>query len=438
MFVIFMSSRLHPDGGGDVTALRARVATIAAAALTTPVPEVALQAGWNRPARPVTPTASAAGAGTVRAGIDVLRADGFAALSGLRVGLLTNHTGLARDGSATIDLLAAAPGVDLVALFSPEHGIRGLLDRSVPSTVDAQTGLPIHSLYGETRRPAADMLTGLDAIAVDLQDVGARFYTYVTAMAYVMEAAAPRGIKVVVLDRPNPIGGSAIEGPTLDQDQIGYAGYLPAMPIRHGLTMGELARLFNGELGLGADLAVVAMDGWDRGAWYDETGLAWVNPSPNMRNLHAAALYPGLGAFEHSNISVGRGTDTPFEQVGAPWVDGMQLAAALNERAIPGARFYPVTFTPASREFAGELCQGVFIVVTDRDALRPVRLGVELAAALEALHPDRYEIDAAVRLFGSAAGLARIKAGDDPVAVAESWAAGERRWRTMRRPYLLY
>jgi uncharacterized protein YbbC (DUF1343 family) len=308
----------------------------------------------------------------------------------------------------------------------------------VPSTTDERTGLPIHSLYGQTQRPTAGMLAGLDAIVVDLQDIGTRFYTYMTTMAYVMEEAAPRAIKVIVLDRPNPIGGSRVEGPALDDDQTGHTGYLPAMPVRHGLTMGELARLFNGERDLGVDLTVVPMDRWRREAWFDETGLPWVNPSPNMRSLKAATLYPGLGAFEHTNISVGRGTDTPFEHVGAPWIDGVRLAAALNERGLAGVRFYPVTFTPVSSIFVGERCQGVHVVVTDRNEVKPVRLGVELASALRSLFPDQFEIDAALRLFGSADGLARIREGDDPAAIARSWSVAERRWRAMRAPYLLY
>ncbi len=345
------------------------------------------------------------------AGIDVLRAEGFKALAGKRVALLTNHTGRDRDGTATIDLLAQASNVKLVSLFSPEHGIRGLLDASVPSTTDEKTRLPIHSLYGATRRPTAEMLTGVEAIVVDLQDIGTRFYTYMTSMAYVLEEAAARKIAVVVLDRPNPIGGVQIEGPSLDESAVGFTGYLPAMPIRHGMTMGELARLFNAEKKINADLTVVAMKNWRRDAWFDETGLTWIGPSPNMRNLHQATLYPGIGAFESTNISVGRGTDTPFEHVGAPWIDGVRLAEALNVRQIPGVRFYPVRFTPVSSKFANEECGGVFMVITDRASLRPVRVGVELASALLKLFPGKLEIDAAARLFGSTAGAGETESG---------------------------
>jgi uncharacterized protein YbbC (DUF1343 family)/CubicO group peptidase (beta-lactamase class C family) len=439
MFVVFLSNRVHPDGKGDVTPLRARVATIAASALIDPPPVGSGRPTFARqsfdaqiPAVPAQATAP------VMAGIDVLRADGYKAITGLRVGLLTNHTGRAKDGAATIDLIAAAPGVTLVSLFSPEHGIRGILDASVPSATDERTGKTIHSLYGTTRRPTAEMLNGLDAIVIDLQDVGARFYTYATTMAYVMEEAAARKIKVIVLDRPNPIGGVQIEGPSLDESGVGFTGYLASMPIRHGLTFGELAKLFNGEKKIGADLTVVAMRNWRRDEWFDETGLPWINPSPNMRNLHEATLYPGIGAFEGTNLSVGRGTDTPFEHVGAPWIDGAQLASTLNARRIPGVRFYPVRFTPTISTYADKECQGVFLVVTDRQAMRPVRVGVEIASAIVTLFPGKLDVDAGARLFGSAAGIARIKAGEDPAVVARSWAAAEARWRLLRAKYLIY
>ena len=312
-----------------------------------------------------------------------------------------------------------------------------MLDANVPSTRDEKTGLPIHSLYGDTRRPTDAMLQGIDTLVIDLQDIGARFYTYMTTMAYVMEEAAKRKIPVVVLDRPNPIDGFQIEGPTLDKSGLGFTGYFP-MPIRHGMTLGELAKLFNGENGIGADLMVVPLKNWRREQWFDHTGLPWINPSPNMRNLLQATLYPGIGAIEGTNLSVGRGTDTPFEQLGAPWIDGVQLSDALNARRIPGVSFYPVRFTTASSKYANEECQGVFMIVTDRLALRPVRLGVEIAAMLHKLYGSTFELEAAERLFGSKDGLTRIRAGDDPEAIAASWAAGEARWRLVRAKYLLY
>ncbi len=422
-FVIFLSSRLHPSGAGDVTALRGQVATVVASAVSGDL------AGRST-AEVETP---------VWTGLDVLREQGFEALAGAHVGLVTNQTGRARDGATAIDLLQAAPGVELVALFSPEHGIRGVMDGPVSSSLDARSGLPIHSLYGETRRPTAEMLQGLDTLVVDLQDVGARFYTYATTMAYLLEEAAARGLRVLVLDRPNPIGGVDVEGPMLDASATGFTGYFPS-PVRHGLTLGELARLFNfnAERGIGANLEVVAMRGWRRASWFDQTGLRWVNPSPNLRNLNQALLYPGIGAIEGANLSVGRGTDTPFEQIGAPWIDGAELARELNTLRLPGVRVYPLRFRPNASRFAGELCDGVFFVVTGRDVVRPVRLGLELAAALYRLYGDQFELDAVAGLFGSGDMLTRIRAGDPPWEIAAGWAEGETAWRRLTAPYLLY
>jgi uncharacterized protein YbbC (DUF1343 family)/CubicO group peptidase (beta-lactamase class C family) len=437
-YVVFLSNRVHPDGKGDVTPLRARVATVAAAALLSSGDTGGFR--FTRPepveGRATATAATQTPAAPVLNGIDVLVAEGFARLKGRRVALLTNNTGRARDGASSIDLFARAPGLTLVSLFSPEHGIRGEADDKVASERDAATGLQIHSLYGDTRRPTEAMLTGIDTVVVDVQDIGARLYTYPSTVGYVMEEATRRNIRVVVLDRPNPIDGFDVEGAY--QDTPSFNGYVK-MPIRHGLTIGELARLFNGEQKLGADLDVVAMKNWKRDAWFDETGLTWVNPSPNMRNLVAATVYPGVGAIERTNISVGRGTDTPFEHFGAPWIDGAALAAALNARRIPGVRFYPVAFTPAAgAKFGGEVCRGVFTVVTDRDRLRPVRVGVEIASALWRLHGTQFKIDDAVSLLGSKALVDRIRNGDDPAAIAASWSADEARWRAMSAKYLLY
>jgi uncharacterized protein YbbC (DUF1343 family)/CubicO group peptidase (beta-lactamase class C family) len=438
LFVVFLSNRVHPDGKGDVTPLRARVATVAASAITRLPPDfrsTALLTGRDFGPSGVAPAPAPAAA--VATGIDVLRASGFAMLRGKRVGLVTNHTGIARDGATTIDLLHGAKDVSLVRLFSPEHGIRGILDAAVPSTTDEKTGLTIYSLYGETRRPTPAMLDGLDTIVIDLQDVGARFYTYTTTMAYVMEEAAKRKLAVVVLDRPNPIDGFQIEGPTMDKAGLAFTSYFP-MPVRHGMTLGELARLFNAENRIGADLTVVQVKNWTRDEWFDSTGLPWVNPSPNMRNLTQATLYPGIGAIEGSNVSVGRGTDTPFEQIGAPWIDGVALSTALNARSLPGIRFYPVRFTPATSKYANEPCGGVFMIVTDRLALHPVRVGLEIAAMLHKMYGAKYELESTERLFGLREGIARIQTGDDPSAIASSWAAGEARWRLLRNKYLVY
>ena len=440
-YVVIVSNRVHPDGKGDATPLRARLATIAAAAAAETAPAVATAARPPKPAPRAVATPArateAAPRATVLTGIDVLRAEGFARINGAKVALLTNHTGVARDGTPTIDLLRAAKNLRLVALFSPEHGIRGTLDDKVPSSIDQKTGLPIHSLYGDTRRPTDATLKGVDTIVVDLQDVGVRFYTYAATMGLVMEEAARRHIAVVVLDRPNPIDGWRIEGPTTDEAVLGSTSYL-RMPIRHGLTIGELAQLFNGERKIGAKLSVVRMPRWRRDWWFDDTGAPWINPSPNMRSLTQATLYPGIGAIEASNISVGRGTDTPFEQIGAPWIDGLALAAALNDRNIPGLRAYPVRFTPASSVYKGEACGGVSFIVTDREAFRPTRLGLEVAAALVRLYPGKYVLKPEDRLVGSRATTARILAGEDPAAIAASWAADEARWRLLRSKYLIY
>jgi uncharacterized protein YbbC (DUF1343 family)/CubicO group peptidase (beta-lactamase class C family) len=440
-YVIVLSNRVHPEGKGDAVPLRARLATIVAAAVDDLGPEARDAARVPRLAipRPSTPTRAPAvrAPAPVLTGIDVLRAEGFARLAGKRVALLTNHTGAARDGASTIDLFSGAKNVTLVALLSPEHGIRGTLDEKVASGKDEKTGLPIHSLYGDTRRPTAAMLAGVDTIVVDLQDIGARFYTYATTMAYVLEEAARLGLAVVVLDRPNPIGGWQIEGPIIDEASLGFTSYL-RMPTRHGLTLGELAQLFNGERKIGAKLSVVAMQHWRRDRWFDETGAPWINPSPNMRKLTQATLYPGIGAIEFSNISVGRGTDTPFEQIGAPWIDGVALAGALNARGVAGVRVYPVRFTPASSVYANVPCGGVAFIVTDREAFRPVAFGVEVASALTRLYPSDYKLDPGDRLVGSRATVTRVRAGEDPAAIAASWAADEARWRLLRAKYLIY
>jgi uncharacterized protein YbbC (DUF1343 family) len=373
----------------------------------------------------------------VLTGIDVLRANSFAALQGKRIGLLTNHTGRARDGATTIDLLHSAKGLTVVRLFSPEHGIRGILDANVPSTTDEKTGLSIQSLYGDTRRPNDAMFQGIDTVVIDLQEIGTRFYTYITTTAYVLEEAAKRKVSIVILDRPNPIDGFQIEGPTLDKAALSFVGYFP-MPIRHGMTLGELAKLFNAENKIGADLTVIPLRNWHREQWFDATGLPWINPSPNMRNLVQATLYPGIGSIESTNVSVGRGTDSPFEQIGAPWIDGVALSDALNGRGIPGIRFYPVRFTPTTSKFANEDCGGVFMIVTDRSAVRPVRVGVEIASMLNKLYGAKFELESADKLLGSKEALAQIRAGAEPLDIVSTWAAGEAKWRALRNKYLLY
>ena len=439
LYIVFLSNRLHPDGKGDVFDLREQIITIAvsvAAGQATPAELSAkadatnlwslnLSTGKNQPRAQVL------------SGLDVLRAGAFNRLRGRKIGLLTNQVGQARDGVSAIDLFKGADHLELKTLYSPEHGIHGIRDDRVASARDKKTGRVIHSLYGKHLRPTPEMLAGIDTVVIDLQDIGTRFYTYMTTMAYMLEAAAKQKVKVMVLDRPNPINGIRVEGPLLDQKFLGFTAYFP-MPIRHGLTMGELALLFKAENDIAVELIVVKMQGWRRRYWFDETGLPWVNPSPNMQNLIQATLYPGIGAIEGTRISVGRGTGTPFEQIGAPWIDGLQLAAALNAKGLAGVRFYPVRFTPQSSKFAGRKCRGVFILVTDRQALRPVRLGLEVAATLHRLYPAKYRLENEDNLLGSERVLIQILAGEDPAGIAKTWRADEKHWRQLRRRYLLY
>ena len=441
-YIILLTHRVHPDGRGDVGALRAQVATLVGAALRRLPDEGRLrEARWSggefqrAPSRRAR-SATESNSGVALSGIDVLRGENFKPLIGKRVGLLTHQAAIARSGESSIDLIAKAPGVTLVALFSPEHGLRSDLDAAVASGVDTRTGLPVFSLYGETRRPTPAMLRGIDTLVVDLQDVGARFYTYATTVAYVLEEAARSNIPVIVLDRPNPLGGTVIEGPSLERSELGFTAYFP-MPIRHGLTLGELARLFNVEGRIGANLTVIGVRYWQRDAWFDETGLPWVAPSPNLRSLQSALLYPGVATIEGANVSVGRGTDTPFQIIGAPWIDGVRLAAELNGRDIPGVRFYPVSFTPNASRHQGERCGGVSIVLTDRERLPVVRLGLELASALEHLYGPRFELDRIANLFGREI-VSRLRNGESPQRIIDSWSAQEAAWRRLRAPHLLY
>lgn len=437
-FVVFLSNRVHPDGRGDVTSLRGRVASIAAAAIIAPplptgqTPILTVGPSVGPAARPTVPAVS-----TVLTGIDVLRREGFARLAGRRIGLITNHTGRARDGTSTIDLFAEAKNLTLVALFSPEHGIRGRADEPVGDARDDKTGLPIYSLYGQRRRPTEETLTGIDTLVFDIQDIGARFYTYITTMGYAMEEAARRRIRFVVLDRPNPINGVDVEGPLADPDSLSFTAY-HSIPIRHGMTVGELARLFNEERKIGAELEIIPLEGWRREQWFDATSLEWINPSPNMRSLTAAALYPGVGLLETTNLSVGRGTDRPFELIGAPWLDGKRLAAELNQKNIPGVRFVPIRFTPQASKFAGEECSGVMIVTTDREALRPVRVGIEIAVALRKLFWQAWQAEDFGRLLVNRRALELLLEGADADHIERSWQNPLEEFRRLRQKYLLY
>ncbi len=451
MFVIFLSNRVHPDGKGDVGPLRGKVASIAAASVT----DVAVAADARLQLREYyesvtgdlarftfTREQAAASQGPsadteVLTGIDVLSRDGFKQLSGMRIGLITNHTGRDRSGRATIDVLHKAPNVRLVSLFSPEHGIRGLADDKISDSKDEQTGLPIYSLYGESRRPKAEQLKEVDALVFDIQDVGARFYTYISTLGYVMEEAAKARIPVFVLDRPNPITGTDVEGPVGDADKPSFTAY-HTIPVRHGMTIGELGLLFNEQRKIGADLRVIKMDRWRRSMWLDETNLTWVNPSPNMRSLTEATLYPGIGLLETTNVSVGRGTDTPFEIVGAPWIDGQRLAAHLNGQKIPGVRFVPVKFTPKTSVFKDEQCSGINIIVTDRARFRPVMNGMEIAVALRKLYPAEWKIDSYLRLLVNSDTLERLKRGESADEIARSWNIKLEEFRNARGKVLLY
>ena len=411
-FLIVLSNRLHPDGKGNNLQMLRRISAVAGAA-------------------------SRGEQSRVLSGIDVLEAYGFRQLSGRRIGLITNRSALDSGGRRTADVLRQAKGPQLVALFSPEHGLEAAAEGKIASGRDSATGLPVYSLYGETRRPTPAMLAGLDALVFDMQDVGTRYYTYPTTMAYAMEAAAANKLDFYVLDRPDPITASVVQGAVLDDDLTSFITYLP-LPVRHGMTLGELARLFNAEKSLGARLHVITMRRYERAMWFDQTGFAWVPPSPNLRKLEQAVLYPGVGMIEAANVSVGRGTDAPFELVGAPWIDGKALADHLNARRIAGVRFEAATFTPREWVYPGQSCGGVRIILTDRNRLDSPLLGVELMSALWRLYGDRLQIDRTQGMIGSRASLAAVKALTDPREIAQSWTPGVTSFLAKRQPHLLY
>jgi uncharacterized protein YbbC (DUF1343 family) len=414
-FVILLTNRVHPDGKSPMPSkLRSDVATaVASAVLDAPA---------------VHP---------VDCGVDVLVRRGFDRLRGKRVGLVTNHTGLAKDGRSTIDILFKAPDVKLVALFSPEHGIRGEVDRKVDDGKDELTGLPVFSLYGRTQRPSPESLEGVDALVYDIQDVGARFYTYITTLGLAMETAKARGIPFVVLDRPNPIGGLTVSGPVRDPEFASFIAY-HALPVRHGMTVGELARLYNAERSIGADLVVVPCEGWRRSDYYDRTGLLWVNPSPNMRSLTEAMLYPGVCLLEACRLATGRGTDSPFERVGAPWIDPVTFATDLNGLGLPGVRFVPIRFAPKERQFSGESCGGVQILLTDWDRFDPLDLGIGMAHVLQARYGDRWGAEGFLKLVADRATYQAVLDGKDVVTIRHLWEPELAEFRRIRAKYLIY
>ena len=433
-FYILLANSVHPYGRAAISSLRSRVAT-AVASRVAPAIRPASTGSANE--RSAGSSHDAARNAQAKTGMDVLVEDHFAALRGKRVGLITNHTGLDRNGRSTIDLFWKAEGVKLVALFSPEHGIAGRFDEKVASTTDTATGLPIHSLYGDTRRPTEEMLRGVDALVFDIQDAGVRFYTYPTTMAYAMEEAAKRKIAFYVLDRPNPLGGEAIEGPMLDKDKLSFVGYF-SMPVRHGMTVGELARMYNEENKIGADLHIVAMKDWRRRDTFEATGLPWTAPSPNLRSLDAALLYPGIEILQSAGVSVGRGTETPFELFGAPWIKSVELAAYLNRRFVPGVRFVPTRFTPNAGVHKGQACEGIALVITDRATLNSMLMGMEIAAALWKQYPQDFKVDKLISLLGNAAALERLKKGDAPTRILDEAADEIEAFRKLRAKHLLY
>jgi uncharacterized protein YbbC (DUF1343 family) len=466
-YVIILTNRVHPDGKGNVEPLRAKVLSLVSEATggtgqlsvsyhneqrTNDNVEPHEHSPRPTPSRPSGATSrpnidafihghpvesGTAAGGKVQTGIDVLTAEKFNTLTGLRVGLITNHSGVDSTGRRTVDLFYKSRGLKLAAIFSPEHGFSGKAEGKVPSTKESLTGVPIHSLYGTNLRPTQKMLAGLDALVFDIQDAGARFYTYITTMGYAMEAAAKKGIRFYVLDRPNPINASLVQGPLLDSDLRSFTGYFP-LPVRHGMTVGEMAKMFNAEKKMGVKLHVIAMRGYERSQWYDETGLLWVNPSPNLQTLTQAILYPGVALVEGTNVSVGRGTATPFEILGAPWINGEELASYLNDRQIQGVTFTPVDFTPNSSPFKKELCHGVRVVLHDRQVLDAPALGIEIATALYRLYPRNFQIDKTLGLIGSREVLQAMKDGQDPARIAQGWQNSLEGFCGLRSKYLLY
>ncbi len=430
-YIIILTNRVYPNDKGDVKSLRADIREAVTKALGP------LWSGsMTARALPFAGSPDESHQG-VRTGIDVLEARGFSELSGKRIGLITNQTGLNSLGRSTIDLLHGAPGVKLVTIFSPEHGLFGKQDSKVSSITEPVTGLPVYSLYGDTMRPTNPMLDGLDALVFDVQDAGTRFFTYISTMGYAMEAAAKKGLDFYVLDRPNPINAALVQGPLMDEDLKSFTGYFP-LPVRHGMTVGELAGMFNVEAGIGAKLHVVPMQGYSRSLWYDETGLQWVPPSPNLRTLTQETLYPGVALIEGANISVGRGTDTPFELVGAPWIRSRELASYLNNRGIAGVTFAPITFTPRADRYKRKVCSGVRITLLDRRSLNTASLGLGLVEALYRLYPRFFKIDKTLDLVGSRDVLHALKSGQDTQSAASLWQPSLEKFLALRSKYLLY
>jgi uncharacterized protein YbbC (DUF1343 family)/CubicO group peptidase (beta-lactamase class C family) len=447
-YIILLTNAVHPRGKGSAIALRSKVATAVAAALPLSVSareELRWKSitGYNEAQTAARHVAIRNG--MVLSGIDVLESQNFdpvrATTGKKRIGVLSNQTGVDAQGRRTIDVLAQAPGISLEAIFSPEHGVTGTLDTTnVGDSRDAATGVAVYSVYGAkdaARHPSLDVLKNLDAVVVDIQNAGARFYTYETTLGYFLEGAAKAGIEIVVLDRPDPVTGSFVQGPISDPGHESFTNYF-SVPVRHGMTMGELAKMFNAERNINAKLTVVPMTGWMRGDWYDSTGLAWVSPSPNLRSLTEATLYPGVGLVEGTNLSVGRGTDAPFETLGAPWIKGRDLAQYLNARNISGVRFVPVNFTPDASNYAGQNCEGVNLIVTERNAFDAPELGIELASALHKFYPGQFQMERMKELLLNESAYSAIAEGQDPRRIADDWREPLEKFQQLREKYLIY
>jgi uncharacterized protein YbbC (DUF1343 family) len=370
-------------------------------------------------------------------GLDVLEAQKFAPLRGKHIALITNHTGVDARGRSTVDLLRHAAGVHLVALFSPEHGIAGRVDEKYGSSRDPESGLPIYSLYGDTYRPTDEMLKGIDTFVYDIQDAGVRFYTYTTTMGYCLEAAAQHHIAFYLLDRPNILGGEVIEGPVLDKDKTNFVAYFPE-PVRYGLTLGELAEMFNTENHIGADLHVIQMKGWRRNYYFEDTGIRWIPPSPNLRTIKGSILYPGLEILQAAGVSVGRGTQAPFEEFGAPWIDGATVAEALNARNLAGLRFTDQPFIPVAGLYAGQRCGGVGVRITDRNAARSMTMGITIAAILRKLYPQHFHVEKMIELVGNAETIQELNDGVATEKIIAGWQPQMNEFDAMRRKYFLY
>ena len=439
-YVVLLTNRVHPNGGGaaKIRELRVRVAAAVGAALFGGValPHAEGDSAWPAADGPADPRVVAP-AEPVRTGLDVLARQNFALLAGYSIGLVTNQTGRDGRGRRAVDLLAAAPGVRLTAIFSPEHGLGGDADTDVPHGRDPVTGVPVWSLYGSVKRPTSAMLKDVTLLIFDIQDVGVRYYTYLTTLVYVMEEAARLRIPVVVLDRPNPITGRYVEGPLMDVDLASFTAPHP-IPVRTGMTIGEFGRMVAAERQIPVSLTIVPVEGWERNRWYDETGLPWVNPSPNIRSVTQALLYSGVGLLEATNLSVGRGTDMPFEVVGAPWIEPLGLATALNDLRLPGVSFEPLTFTPTGDVYARVPCGGVRLVVTDREAIRPVTVGLALGRALRERYRDQFKPEGIQNLLVNRSTIWAFLRGE-PLPRVLAWAEIARTsFLNRRASYLIY